>query len=103
MPSLRFPRSSVAGAAALALALIAPPALAGTAAPRQPGPLGADAAYLDGSFALSAGDPGIAAGYFARALAARPADPLLLRRAFAAALMAGRPEAAGFARRLTGD
>lgn len=80
-----------------------PRARAGTAAPAGTAPVGADTNYLDGSYALAAGDPGIAAHYFARALATRPSDPLLLHRAFAAALMAGQPEAAQFARRLQDD
>lgn len=66
-------------------------------------PLGADTAFLDGSFALASGNPGIAARYFTQALARRPQDSLLLHRAFAAALMAGTPEAATLARRLPGN
>ncbi|HVB69715.1 MAG TPA: tetratricopeptide repeat protein [Acetobacteraceae bacterium] len=84
-----------------AMVVAAPPARAGTAAP---GPsAGVDADFVAGGFALSQGNPGIAAGYFSHALARRPGDPVLLRRAFDAALMSGSPEALRLAARLPGN
>ena len=112
MPTLRpprlrplFPLAAILSGLAVLMALpgALPGARAGTAAPAGAAPIGADTNYLDGSYALAAGDPGIAARYFARALATRPSDPLLLHRAFATALMAGQPDAARFARRLQDD
>ena len=93
-------------AAALAALLAAPlaspaPACAGTTEPRPVASV--DANFLAGGFALSQGNPGEAAEFFARALADRPTDPVLLRRAFDAALMSGSPEAARLAERLPGN
>ncbi|MGH7044672.1 MAG: tetratricopeptide repeat protein, partial [Acetobacteraceae bacterium] len=77
------------------------PACAGTAAP---GPTASvDADFLAGGFALSQGEPAVAAGYFTRALTRRPTDPVLLGRAFDAALMSGSPDAARLADRLPGN
>lgn len=109
-----FPRSLLSRAALLGLALLAaaalpaailpaavPPAWAGTAQPRPNS--GPDADFLVGGYALSQGEPGEAATYFARALTSRPTDPVLLRHAFDAALMSGSPEAARLAERLPGN
>ncbi|MGC8477687.1 MAG: tetratricopeptide repeat protein [Acetobacteraceae bacterium] len=99
LPAFALSALALAALALAALALAARPLPAAAA----PTPLGADTAFLDGSFALASGDPGVAARYFTQALARRPQDSLLLHRAFAAALMAGTPEAATLARRLPGN
>ncbi|MBW4092226.1 MAG: hypothetical protein HIU82_14115 [Proteobacteria bacterium] len=86
-------------AACLAAACLpAPAARAGMVAA---GPsAGVDADFIAGGFALSQGNPGVAAGYFSHALARRPGDSVLLRRAFDAALMSGSPVALRLAARL---
>jgi tetratricopeptide (TPR) repeat protein len=77
------------------------PARADTATPHPSS--GADAYFLAGGYALSQGDPGVAARYFTQALAQRPSDPVLLRRAFDAALMSGSPDAVHLAAHLPGN
>ncbi len=98
----RAARAALCGLCLGLLAAVAPAlvslAWADTAVP-HPG-AGADADFIAGSFALSQGQPGLATSYFRRALARRPTDPLLLRRAFDAALMSGSPAAAALAARL---
>ena len=84
----------------VALLALAPTVAVPGVSQAAPRPLNADTAFLDGTYALASGDPGIAAGYFTRALARRPHDSLLLHRAFAAALIAGAPDAGALARRL---
>lgn len=95
----RFSRVAVLGMALFAMGAL--PACADTAAPAPVASTAGD--FLAGKFAVSQGDPGVAAIYFGRALARRPTDSLLLRRAFQAALMSGSPEAARLARRLPDD
>jgi tetratricopeptide (TPR) repeat protein len=61
---------------------------------------GAYGAFLDARFATVQGDLDIAAAAYLRALEADPRNVDLLQPAFAAALLAGRPEAVSLARRL---
>ncbi len=63
-------------------------------------PSGVFGHYLAGQFALSQSRPGTAADEFLKALAARPGDHTLLRQAFIATAMCGRPEAVQLARQL---
>lgn len=63
-------------------------------------PDGAYGAYLAGLFAAAESDTGVAAREFLRALHSDPSSPEILNRAFVAALLDGRPEAVGLARRL---
>lgn len=63
-------------------------------------PSGVFGHYLAGQFALAQSQPGTAADEFLKALAARPGDHTLLRQAFIATAMSGRPEAVQLARQL---
>ncbi|HVC63019.1 MAG TPA: tetratricopeptide repeat protein [Acetobacteraceae bacterium] len=71
-----------------------------TAQPGRPVSTGVFGDFLAGRFALSQSDPNAAATAFLKALAASPADPELLRQAFVASVMSGRPEALSLARQL---
>ena len=63
-------------------------------------PRGSYGAYLAGRLAATETDTEIAAREFLRALRSDPSAPELLNRAFVAALLDGRPEAAELAKRL---
>ncbi|WP_376099937.1 tetratricopeptide repeat protein [Roseomonas sp. CCTCC AB2023176] len=77
-----------------------PPAVERAARRLAPSMRGAFGAYLAGRFATSESDAGVAAEALMRALQADPDEPELLARAFNAAVMDGRAEAARLARRL---
>lgn len=61
---------------------------------------GAYGSFLAGRFALATADADTAASDLLTALASNPKDPELIQQAFAACLMAGRPEAETLARSL---
>lgn len=84
--------------AAVALSLLLVPTL-GQAAPES----GIYADYLVARFATAQGDPAKAADAYLRALEQNPTQPGLLRQAFLASALSGRPEAAGLARLLPDD
>ena len=84
-----------------ACAMVDSPAIANAGVPAtQPALSGAFGHYLAGQFAMSQSDPGIAADELLKALAAQPGDQTLLRHAFIATVMSGRPEAVQLARQL---
>jgi tetratricopeptide (TPR) repeat protein len=76
------------------------PATAPQAAAAEAEPAGVFGAYLAGRFAQSETDTAAAADRLLEALRLDPEQPELLTRAFAAALLDGRPEALRLARRL---
>lgn len=91
----------------LAVAALLLCAAAPDAPPQSPPPRpnryqtsGAFGAFLDARFASMQGDLDIAAAAYLRALEADPRNLDLLQPAFAASLLAGRPEAVSLARRL---
>src|SRR5580658_1323701 len=57
-------------------------------------------AFLDGQFAMSQADPGEAAAWYLRALAADPSSAELIQQAFLASALGGRQEAVQLARQL---
>lgn len=84
--------------AAVALSLFLVPTVS-QAAPQS----GIFADYLVGRFAAAQGDPAKAADAYLRALEQNPTQPNLVRHAFLASALSGRPEAAGLARMLPED
>ncbi len=87
----------------LALCLLSACAAAGpedAAGPASRPVIGASGAILTGRFALGRADVDTAADDFLRALRSDPGSAELRQEAFAAAVMAGRPQALGLARQL---
>ncbi len=84
--------------AAVALSLLLAPTFAHAASDS-----GVYADYLVARFAIEQGDPAKAADAYLRALEQNPTEPKLLRQAFLASALGGRPEAAGLARLLPDD
>lgn len=99
-------RASLIAASALSLlsagAMAAAPATSGftPVAPPHFQPTGVYGDYLAGEFALSQGQPGIAADEFLKAVAVAPHNHKLLEQAFLACAITGRPEAVALAHQL---
>jgi tetratricopeptide (TPR) repeat protein len=105
MTRRRLRNRRIGRAALLALSLLSACAAAEPAVPTarrlvRPTPNGAFGAFLDGRFAVAEGDPDHAADAFLRALAGDPTNTELTTQAFAACLLAGRPDALRLARKL---
>ncbi|HQT60289.1 MAG TPA: hypothetical protein PLV07_09630 [Acidiphilium sp.] len=94
------------GAAALALCLAgvaAVPGASAAAAPDLPTVRAPYGAYMAGAYAAQTGDQEAAAHYLGAALARDPGNAALASQAFLSAALAGRPDAARLAARLSGD